>query len=200
MLFLQVRALELAQSDEATTSLTQLIRIKKEKEALTLTKDKVEKAQAKVEAKLEAYWKLWADVSIELQKSLDEKVDLKKQVDLVTGKQNGLSGKIKETQEIKEAANEKSLEWQVAYKAQIEYISHLEFILGPEIDKLLKNLADGITALPGEVRVEVRHTDHRAILVTATAADVSALAADDTFAGTELDGASTMNIIYRLYN
>lgn len=53
-----MRDLELALQDDNATSLTQLRRLKKEKEALMLTKDTSKKAKARAEAKVEATRKL----------------------------------------------------------------------------------------------------------------------------------------------
>lgn len=65
---MQARALELAQQDKVATSLTQPRRVKKEKDALSLAKDKAKKARSDVEAKLKASRKLRGDIGAKLKK------------------------------------------------------------------------------------------------------------------------------------
>lgn len=89
-----MQALELAHLDDNTTSLTQLERIRKEKDALAPAKNATKKAKAEAEAKVEASQKLQAEVSVDLLKHKDANSVLKKQLDAVAGKRDRLAGKL----------------------------------------------------------------------------------------------------------
>lgn len=66
----------MAQMDKATTSLTQLERIKKEKDDIALAKDAVEKAKVEAWDKVEASRKLQVKVGFMLLKSKDANFDI----------------------------------------------------------------------------------------------------------------------------
>lgn len=102
-------------------------------------------------------------MGIVLKTPLDEKTDLKKELDVIGGERYRLSGDLNEAQVVKEATDKKVLQWKVTYEDQVNYLNNLAFILGPHMEKIPTNLLDKITFLPGEVRVEVKPIYHQAL-------------------------------------
>lgn len=104
--------------------------------------------------------------------------DLQAKADMAINELDQLSNELQTTRVDKEVADKGTLEWVVAREAQLEYINHPRFILGPYMDKLPKDLATQITALPREVGVYLKHADHNAPKMT-LAADTTTPAGDD---------------------
>lgn len=94
----------------------------------------------------------------------------------MASKRDILASEIQEAREAKDATDKKALELLVSFKAQVEYINHLVFILGPHLNKLLEALDTEITTLPGEVGLEVKlpmiSTVDAAVLATNTSIPV----------------------------
>lgn len=99
--------------DDEKLSLTQLRRIKKEKDALAVTMDDVEKARAKAEVKLEASLKLQHEVDVELLKAKDANSDLRKQLDAASIKCDQLAGELIVTNAERDVALNKALCWDI---------------------------------------------------------------------------------------
>lgn len=98
-------------------------------------------------------------------------------MDMVANECDRLVSGLQEVKDAKDAIDEKSLEWLVAYEVHVEYINNLAFILGHPIDKLPSALAVEITTLPGEVMVGVEPTIHLRLKVTIVM-DIATLAVD----------------------
>lgn len=186
--------------DDNATSLNQLQRYKSNNEALTLTEEITKKAKEEAKAKVKNILKgkanlekLYTKVGAEQKTTKVSKSDLQKNMDMVTSKNDWLFGELQKAKEAKDASDERLLKWLISYDAQVEYINHLAFILGPYMEKHPEALGTEITALSREVRVNVKPTNYRTLKETLTAdvvtlaADTSTPVVDDTLTVGELD-------------
>lgn len=126
-------------------------------------------ADAKVEQLLQDKTdlkKLHSEVKAKLEKVKGTTFDLQAQTDAMTSKRDMLTSKLEAAVTDKEATELGTLKWEITCEAQKEYINHLDFILGPHMEKLPTEVVTEVTSLPGEVGMNVDPASRHALKVT----------------------------------